>query len=40
MTSAELPDYVDRLVRRYAEQRTEGEQFAEWVLRADEDDLK
>ena len=40
VTSAELGDYVDRVVRNFAEQRTGGERFAQWVLRADEDDLK
>ena len=40
VTAAELPDYVDRLTGRYLEQRTEGEQFAEWVVRADEEDLR
>ena len=40
VTSAELGDYVVRLVERYREQRTEGEQFREWVLRADEGDLQ
>jgi sulfite reductase (ferredoxin) len=40
VTSAELGDYVDRLVRRFDEQRTEGERFAQWVGRAAEDDLR
>jgi len=40
VTAAELPDFVDRLTGRYLEQRTEGEQFAEWVVRADEEDLR
>lgn len=40
VTSAELGDYVDRVVRRFAEQREPGERFARWVLRADENDLK
>ncbi len=40
VTSAELGDYVERLVRRFTEERTEGERFAQWVLRADEDSLK
>ena len=40
VTSAELGDYVERVVRRYSEQRTEGERFAQWVTRAAEDDLK
>ena len=36
----ELGDYVVRLVEKYREQRTEGEQFREWVLRAEEEDLQ
>jgi sulfite reductase (ferredoxin) len=40
VTSAELGDYVDRVVRRFLDQRTDGERFAQWVVRAAEDDLK
>jgi sulfite reductase (ferredoxin) len=40
VTSAELGDYVDRIVRRFAVQREPGERFAQWVGRAAEDDLK
>jgi sulfite reductase (ferredoxin) len=40
VTSAELGDYVDRLVRRFIEQRAGEERFAQWVLRAAEDDLR
>ncbi|HEX8519209.1 MAG TPA: nitrite/sulfite reductase [Pseudonocardia sp.] len=40
VTSVELGDYVERVVRRFAAQRTDGERFAQWVLRADEGDLK
>jgi sulfite reductase (ferredoxin) len=40
VTSAEVGDYVDRLVRRYAAQHGPGERFAQWVLRAAEEDLK
>ncbi|MEK6441950.1 nitrite/sulfite reductase [Pseudonocardia sp. T1-2H] len=40
VTSAELGDYVERVVRTYVAQREPGERFATWVLRADEDDLK
>ncbi len=40
VTSAELPEFVDRLTGRYLEQRTDGEQFAEWVVRADEEALR
>jgi sulfite reductase (ferredoxin) len=39
-TSAGLTDYVERVVRRFDEQRTEGETFAAWAQRADEADLK
>ncbi|MBO2436244.1 nitrite/sulfite reductase [Actinomadura nitritigenes] len=39
-TSAGLTDYVERVVRKFDEQRTEGETFAEWAQRADEADLK
>jgi sulfite reductase (ferredoxin) len=39
-TSAGLTDYVERVVRKYDEQRHDGETFAEWVRRADEADLK
>jgi sulfite reductase (ferredoxin) len=40
VTSAELGDYVERVVRRFDAQRGPGERFAQWVLRADEADLK
>ncbi|MDT7702790.1 MAG: hypothetical protein QOJ30_5115 [Pseudonocardiales bacterium] len=40
VTSAELGDYVERVVRTYIAQREPGERFATWVLRADEGDLK
>jgi sulfite reductase (ferredoxin) len=40
VTSAELGDYVERVVRRFDAQREPGERFAQWVLRADEADLK
>jgi sulfite reductase (ferredoxin) len=39
-TSADLPDYVERVVRRWLDQRTDGESFADWVLRAAEPDLQ
>ncbi|PXY27554.1 nitrite/sulfite reductase [Prauserella muralis] len=40
VTSAELTDYVERVVRTYLDQRKPGERFAQWVTRADEADLK
>ncbi|HEY2762649.1 MAG TPA: nitrite/sulfite reductase [Pseudonocardiaceae bacterium] len=40
VTSAELGDYVEQLVRGYAAQHTPGERFAQWVARAEESDLR
>ncbi len=39
-TAAELPDYVERVARRFTEQKQDGETFAEWVARAEEADLR
>jgi len=36
VTADALPDYVERLLRRYLADRADGEQFATWVRRADE----
>ena len=40
VTSAELGDYIERIVNNFKEQRTEGEQFRHWVVRAAEEDLQ
>ncbi|UYP17579.1 nitrite/sulfite reductase [Rhodococcus sp. Z13] len=40
VSSAELGDYIERVVRNFVKQRTEGERFGEWVLRAEEADLR
>ncbi|MBK1786475.1 nitrite/sulfite reductase [Prauserella cavernicola] len=40
VTSAELTDYVERVVRNYLAGRTTGERFAQWVTRAEEAELK
>jgi sulfite reductase (ferredoxin) len=40
VTATELPDYVERLTRRYLAQRAAGERFAQWVVRAEEGELK
>lgn len=40
VTSAELGDYVERLVRAYDRDRRDGERFAQWVARSDEDVLR
>jgi sulfite reductase (ferredoxin) len=37
VTSAELPDYIERVLRNYLADRSEGEGFAAWVRRADEE---
>ncbi|MEV0000733.1 nitrite/sulfite reductase [Micromonospora sp. NPDC050980] len=39
-TSDELPEYVERLARRYLAGRTDGERFANWVIRVDEEELR
>ncbi|HTF10262.1 MAG TPA: nitrite/sulfite reductase [Asanoa sp.] len=39
-TAEELPEYVERVARRYLDGRTEGEAFAHWVMRADEEALR
>jgi sulfite reductase (ferredoxin) len=40
VTSDELGDYIDRVVRNFIKQRDAGERFATWALRADEGDLR
>jgi sulfite reductase (ferredoxin) len=40
VTSDELGDYIDRVVRNFLKHRDEGERFAQWAIRADEDDLR
>ena len=40
VTADELPDYVERVVRRYDTQRTASETFAQWVQRAADADLQ
>ena len=40
VTAAELPDYVERVVRTFIARRGEGETFAAWALRADDGDLQ
>lgn len=36
----EATDYIDRLVRNFIKNKNDGERFAEWVVRADEEDLR
>jgi sulfite reductase (ferredoxin) len=40
VTATELPDYIERVLRRFEEEREDGERFATWAGRASEDALK
>lgn len=40
LAADDLPDYVDRVLGRFAEQRQDDESFAEWTVRADEEALR
>ncbi|NED94148.1 nitrite/sulfite reductase [Phytoactinopolyspora alkaliphila] len=40
VTAEQLPSYVERLVRRFVDQREPAERFAQWVARAEEADLQ
>ena len=40
VTSAELGDYIERLVRAYAAGKEDGETFRSWVARSEEDVLR
>ncbi|WP_405683550.1 nitrite/sulfite reductase [Streptomyces sp. NBC_00057] len=39
VTSAELPDYVERVLGRFQEEREDGERFATWAARASAESL-
>ena len=40
VTSAELGDYIERVVRNFVAQREPDERFAQWAVRADEEALR
>ncbi len=40
VTSDELGDYIDRVVRNFVKHRNAGERFAQWAIRAEEGDLR
>ncbi|APY85736.1 nitrite/sulfite reductase [Streptomyces alfalfae] len=40
VTADELPDYVERLLKRFQAEREDGERFAVWAARAGEEALK
>ncbi|MFE1753669.1 nitrite/sulfite reductase [Streptomyces anandii] len=39
VTSAELPDYIERVLKRFQAERQDGEPFAAWAARASEEAL-
>ncbi|GHD16491.1 sulfite reductase [Nocardiopsis kunsanensis] len=39
-TADDLPDYIERVLRRFRDQKEEGETFAVWASRAEDEDLK
>jgi sulfite reductase (ferredoxin) len=40
LAAEEVSDYVERVVRRFLDQRHDGERFAQWAGRAGEEDLR
>ena len=40
LTATDLPDYVERVVRKFVADRAEGQTFAEWAHAADEEALQ
>jgi sulfite reductase (ferredoxin) len=40
VTSDEMGDYIDRVTRNFLKHRNDGERFAQWAIRAEEDDLR
>ncbi|MGH3310602.1 MAG: nitrite/sulfite reductase [Streptomyces sp.] len=40
VTARELPDYIERVLHNFQEQREDGERFAQWAARAEEGALK
>jgi sulfite reductase (ferredoxin) len=40
VTSDEVGDYIDRVVRNFIKHRNNGERFAQWAIRAEEADLR
>jgi sulfite reductase (ferredoxin) len=40
ITGEDVPDYIERVVKSFDAQRHEGERFAQWVARADEEALR
>lgn len=40
VTSEEMGDYIERVTRNFMKYRSDGERFAQWAMRANEDDLR
>ena len=40
VTNDEIADYIERVVRNFIRAREPGERFAQWAVRADEEDLR
>ena len=40
MTAEQMPEYTERVLANFSEQREDGESFADWVERAEEDALR
>ena len=40
VASPELGDYIERVVRNFIAQKEDGERFAQWAVRADEEALR
>jgi sulfite reductase (ferredoxin) len=38
-TADALPDYLERILRRFSDNRTDGESFAQWTVRAADEEL-
>ncbi len=40
VTATQMPDFIERVTGHYLEQREDGETFAQWAARTDEDSLR
>jgi sulfite reductase (ferredoxin) len=40
VAASDLPDYIERVVRRYTAERTGSETFSTWAAAADEEALR
>jgi len=40
VTSEELGGYIERVVRNFIKHRDDGERFAQWTVRTEEEELR